>query len=141
MNNRIFFYTLEYLLIGDLMKYLKKLAFSFIYIIATLLILTFITTILSYFNIINDKITSIIKIIIPISSLFIGGFYIGKNSLKKGFIEGLKLSLIFSILLIIFNYLAFDYSFKLKYILFYLILCVSSVFGSMIGINKKKRPN
>ena len=138
MNFRIFFYSLEYLLIGDFMKYFKKLGFSFIYIIATLLILTFITTILSYFNIINDKLTSIIKIIIPITTLFIGGFYIGKNSRKKGFIEGLKLGLIFSFIIIIFNYLALDYSFKLKYLLFYLILNVSCILGSMIGINKKQ---
>ena len=138
MNFRIFFYSLEYLLIGDFMKYFKKLVFSFIYIIATLLILTFITTILSYFNIINDKLTSIIKIIIPITTLFIGGFYIGKNSRKKGFIEGLKLGLIFSFIIIIFNYLALDYSFKLKYLLFYLILNVSCILGSMIGINKKQ---
>ena len=121
------------------MKYLKKLGMSFLYIIGTILILTFITTILSYFNILNDKITSIIKIIIPIISMLIGGFYIGKNSLKKGFLEGIKLGLIFSSLLIIFNYLALNNSFKFKYILFYVILIVSAILGSMIGINRKKQ--
>ena len=120
------------------MKYLKNLSFSFLYIIVTILILTFITTLLSYFNILNDKIVSIIKIIIPILSMLIGGFYIGKKSLKKGFLEGLKLGGIFSILLIIFNYLALDNSFKFKYLLFYIILIITSILGSMIGINKKK---
>lgn len=121
------------------MKYLKNLGISFIYIISTLLIFTLITTIFSYFNILNDKVTSIVKIIIPIISMFIGGFFIGKNSNKKGFLEGLKLGVIFSIILIIFNYLAFDYSFKIKYLLFYSILIISSIFGSMIGINRKKQ--
>ena len=121
------------------MIYLKKLGLSFIYIIGTILVLTFITTILSYFNILNDKITSIVKIIIPIISMLIGGFYIGKNSFKKGFLEGLKLGGIFSCILIIFNYLAFNNSFKLKYLLFYLILIITSILGSMIGINKKKQ--
>lgn len=139
MNIRIFFYTIEYLLIGDRMKYLKNLGMSFIYIIVTILVLTFITTILSYFNILNDKITSIIKIIIPIISMLIGGFYIGKKSLKKGFLEGLKLGGIFSLILIIFNYLALNISFKFKYLLFYLILIITSILGSMIGINKKKQ--
>jgi len=120
------------------MKYFKNLGMSFAYIIGTLLILTFIITILSYFNFMRDKIVSIFKITIPIISLFIGGYYIGKKSIKKGFIEGLKLSLIFSIILIIFNFLAFDNSFKLKYLLFYLILIISSILGSMIGINRKK---
>ena len=121
------------------MKYLKKLGFSFLYIIGSILILTFITTILSYFNILNDKITSIIKIIIPIISMLIGGFYIGKRSNKKGFLEGLKLGGIFSCILIIFNYLALDNSFKFKYMLFYIILIISSILGSMIGINRKKQ--
>lgn len=121
------------------MKYLKNLSMSFLYIISSILVLTFITTILSYFNILNDEVTSIIKIIIPIISMLIGGFYIGKRSNKKGFLEGLKLGLIFSSILIIFNYLAFDNSFKFKYTLFYLILLISSILGSMIGINRKKQ--
>ena len=103
------------------MKYLKKLGISLLYIIFSILILTFIITMFSYFNLINDKITSIIKIFIPIISFIMGGFYIGKNSSKKGFLEGIKLGLIFSCIITIFNYLAFDYSFKLKYLLFYLM--------------------
>ena len=121
------------------MKYLKKLGFSLIYVISTILVLTFITTLFSYFNILNNKVISIIKIIIPIISMLIGGFYIGKRSLKKGFLEGLKLGSIFSLVLIIFNYLAFDNSFKFKYLLFYLIIIVSSILGSMIGINVNKK--
>jgi putative membrane protein (TIGR04086 family) len=120
------------------MKYLKNLGMSFLYIIITILILTFIITVLSYFNIMSDKTISIFKIIIPIISLLIGGIYIGKRSNKKGFIEGSKLGIIFCIILAIFNYLAFDYSFKFKYLLFYLILIVSSILGSMIGINRKR---
>ena len=120
------------------MRYLKKLGFSFIYIITSILILTFISTIFSYFNIFSDKVMSIVKIIIPIIGLLIGGFYIGKRTNKKGFLEGLKLGLIFSLLLIIFNILVLNNSFKLKYLLFYLILIASSILGSMIGINKKR---
>ena len=121
------------------MKYLKKLGFSFLYIIASILIITFIITILNYFNIISDKIISIFKILIPVISLFIGGFYIGKKSTSKGYLEGLKLGLLFSIFLLIFNFLALSNSFKLKYLLFYLIIIVSSILGSMIGINISKK--
>jgi putative membrane protein (TIGR04086 family) len=120
------------------MNYLKKLGISILYIISTILILTFLITFLNYFNIINDKIISIFKILIPIISLFIGGFIIGKKSKSKGWLEGIKLGIIFSILLLIFNFLAFSNSFKLKYLLFYLIIIISSIFGSMIGINRKK---
>ena len=121
------------------MKYLKKIGFSFLYIIGTLLISTFIITFLNYFNIISDKVISIFKILIPILSLFVGGFYIGKRSINKGYLEGLKLGLIFSIFLLIFNFLALSNSFKLKYLLFYLIIITSSILGSMLGINKRKR--
>ena len=121
------------------MKYLKKLVFSFLYIIGSLLVITFIITIFNYFNIINDKVISIFNILIPIISLFIGGFYIGKKSNNKGYLEGLKLGIIFSILLLIFNFLGLSNSFKLKNLLFYLIIISSSIMGSMIGINTNKK--
>ena len=121
------------------MKYLKKLVFSFIYITSSILIITFFITLLNYFNIISDKIISIFKILIPIISLFIGGFYIGKHSNIKGYLEGIKLGAIFSIFLLIFNFLAFSNPFKFKYLLFYLIIIISSILGSMIGINTRKR--
>ena len=121
------------------MKYLKNLVFSFIYIIGTILISTFIITLFNYFNIINDKVISIFKILIPVISLFIGGFYIGKKSNNKGYLEGLKLGTFFSIFLLIFNFLALSNSFKLKYLLFYLIIIASSILGSVIGINIKSK--
>lgn len=121
------------------MKYLKKSGISMLYIIGSLLIITFIITIFNYFNIINNKAISIFKILIPVISLFIGGFYAGKNSSNKGYLEGLKLGMVFSIFLLIFNFLALDNSFKFKYLLFYLIIIISSILGSMIGININKK--
>lgn len=120
------------------MNFIKKGSISILYIILTMFILTFVLTLFSYFNIIGDKTVSIFKIVVPIISLFIGGFLIGKKSLKKGWLEGLKLSLIFLIILVIFQYLALDQTFDIKNILYYLILSVSSIFGSMIGISKRK---
>lgn len=120
------------------MKYLKSLGLAFAYIIGSILIFTFIFTTLSYFNVIKDGIISIIKIIIPIISLLIGGYCIGKRSKKKGFLEGIKLGCIFSILLVIINVIFLNNSFKAKYLLFYIILIISAVLGSMIGINRKK---
>ena len=119
------------------MKYLKDLFFSFIWIIGSLLILTLFFSFFNYFNIISDKIMPIIKIIILFISLFLGGLYIGKKSKNKGWLEGIKLGIIFSLFLLIFNFLALNNSFKLKYLLFYTIIIISSIFGSIIGINKK----
>lgn len=121
------------------MKYLKKLGLAYLYTIGSLIIITFVTTIFNYFNIISDNIISIFKILIPIISLFIGGFYIGKKSNNKGYLEGLKFGLIFSMFLLVFNFLALSISFKFKYLLFYLIIIISSILGSMIGININKK--
>lgn len=121
------------------MKHLKKLGYSFIYILGMILILTLITTIFNYFDVISDNTMSIFKIIIIVISFIIGGFIIGKKSNKSGYIEGLKSGIIGSILLIIFNFLAFNNTFKLKHLLFYLIIIISSTLGSMIGINKKNK--
>lgn len=123
------------------MGFIKNVSFSILYIIASLLILTFIMTIFSYFNIIGNGFVTILKILIPIISLFIGGIYMGKKSIKKGWLEGLKLSLIFLILLVIFEFLALDKSFEIKNILYYLIIITSCIFGSIIGINKNNLEN
>lgn len=120
------------------MKYIKNIGISVLYIIASLLIFTFIMTFLSYFNITSDKTTSFFKIMIPIASLFTGGMYLGKRSNKKGWLEGFKLGLIFIILLIIFEFLALDISFEFKNILYYIIIVASSILGSMVGISIKK---
>ena len=120
------------------MKFIKNSLFSILFIIISLIILTFLLTLFSYFNIINDKTVSIFKIIIPIISLLIGGYNIGKNSNKKGWLEGLKLSIIFIILLIIFNLIFFKQGINIKNILYYMIMTISTIFGSMIGISMKK---
>lgn len=121
------------------MKFLKNIGISLIYIIGIILISTFILTIFNYFNIISGTALSVFKILICTISLFVGGFIIGKNSSKNGWLEGFKLSLIFLLLIVIFNYLAFDSVLSLKNILYYVIIIVSCIFGSIIGINLNKK--
>ena len=55
------------------MKYLKRLLKSFLFAAISFLLLTFIFTVLNYFNIINIKIMEVFKIIIPLLSLALGG--------------------------------------------------------------------
>ena len=123
------------------MKYLKVLGKAICYIVGILFVATFLMTILSYFNIIGSSMVGIIKIIIPILSLLVGGFVVGKSSKEKGWLEGLKLSLIIIVIIMLLNYLGFNNNIAIKNLLYYLILVISSIFGSMIGINKKKEEN
>lgn len=117
-----------------IIKYLKSLLYILISIIAFGLFIT----ILNYFNIISTNTCKYFKIISIIISFIIGGLYIGKRSSTKGYLEGLKISLSAIAILILLNYLGFDKSFSFKSIIFYIIIIISSVLGSITGINRRK---
>lgn len=119
------------------MLYLKKLGKSFGISIIILLVITLLITLLNYVNLINFKIVTIFSYITPFISFGTGGLLLGKTSINKGWLEGIKFSLIVIILLFIFNYLAFDQGFNISNIILYIITLISSIIGSMIGINLK----
>ncbi len=121
------------------MTYIKNLGIAFGFIIGSLFGVTLIVTLLHYINWIGSKTLSVLEIITPLLSLFIGGFIIGKNSKQKGWLEGLKLGGLFLTLLILFQYLGLRIHFSVKTILFYALLLISCVFGSMLGINKRAK--
>lgn len=107
-----------------------------ILIFILLFISSLIINIIYYFDIINNNLINYLKMFIAILIFFIAGIYIGKKSESKGYLNGLKLSLIIVIitllLSIIFN------NFKVSKIIYYLIITSCITFGSMIGINKKE---
>lgn len=110
---------------------------SCLLIFSSILILTFIIIFFNYFNILPDSIISIINIIIIFISSLIGGFFLGTKSNKGGYKNGIILGLIYSIFLIIINLIFFD--FKIKYLLFYSIIIISTMLGSMVGIQKNRK--
>ena len=120
------------------MDKLKKYIKPIIYFYASLLIYLIIITTLNYFNIINPIFTNILNIIIPIVSLFIGGLLIGRESNNKGYLEGIKFGSIYALFIILYNILMVNSKFNFKIILLCIILIISAMIGSMIGINKKE---
>ena len=116
---------------------IKKYLYSYLYTFSIILITFILITTLNYFNIINTNTTNTLKIISIIISIFIGAFLIGKKSLKKGYLEGIKYSLIFIIFILILNLLFIKY-FNLNLIIYYLIIIITSIFASTLGINFKK---
>ena len=120
------------------MNYLKKyskIIFTWSIIIIIYLI---ILTLLNYFQIM--KFNTIIKLNFIIVSIitFILGILTGKKTTKKGYIEGLKIGGIIMGLLFVLN-LIFIRRFSLYTFAYYLTLLASATFGSMIGINLKKK--
>ena len=115
---------------------LKKYLKSSLYTLGIMLITSIIVTILNYFNIINGSLLNIIHYIIPIISVVIGSFILGKTSSKKGYIEGLKYAGIWSIFFLIIN--IFIKRLDISSIIFFVILILLSMLSSILGINKKK---
>ena len=115
---------------------LKNYLISLGYFFTILLISTLIQTILYYFNILNTNIISIIKLLIPIISISIASYKLGTKSKQKGYLEGIKIGItiigIFTIITLLTDKLS------IKSLIYYLILIISSILSSMIGINKKK---
>ena len=130
----IFLYKTYYLL-GDLM--FKYWVISLIYFISIFFCSSLIMTILYYFNFIGDKVVFILKIIIPVISIAVSGYIMGRHSREKGYLSGIKIgSSIISIFLVLV--LLFD-KINIKTILYYVILMLIAILGSMIGINLQKK--
>ena len=116
-----------------IMNYLKSLLWCF----CILIISSIIITIFNYFNILNGTILKVLELFIPLISIFIGSYKLGKTSNQKGYIEGLKYGLIWVILFVIICLICkvFDWT----SIIYYFILLFISILGSILGINKKKK--
>ncbi|MCM1370471.1 MAG: TIGR04086 family membrane protein [Clostridium sp.] len=121
-----------------MIDYLKKIGISLIYTFCFLIGLSFIFSILNYINLLGAGIFKFFKMLIPIISIFIGGFILGKKSLSKGWLEGIKYGLIIIFIMVIFSLIFFRTSLSLKSIFYYLILILVSIVSSMLGINFKK---
>ena len=116
---------------NNIKKYFKSILIIFI----LLILFSIIINSLYYFDIIQNNTTKFIKMFLSIITYFIGGIYIGKNSQNKGYINGLKLSLIIVTILIILG-IIFN-NININRIIYYLITIFCITFGAMIGINKK----
>lgn len=118
------------------MKYLismiKNLGIMFI----ILLIGIFILTLFNYFEIITGGLFSIFQIILIIITTIIGGFLIGKEAKQKGWLEGLKIGILFILLISILNFF-FVKNFSIRFLLYDFILIISTIIGGILGISKK----
>ncbi len=92
-----------------------------------------------YYLFLNTKVIKIISIIYLGILFLIFGYREGKKSLKKGFLSGLKIGLIFLISLIIINIIFYQSSFTIVRLMVYLLYLLICILGSIKGINKKNK--
>lgn len=116
----------------------KKYGEAFLLVFIFLGFFSMLLTLLGYFNITSSKITEYLILFLTMVSLFIGGFFLGKKCEQKGWLEGIKIGSMVIFLFFLISYLGFDQGLNVKVCIYYLILLVSSILGSMIGINKKE---
>ncbi len=118
------------------MNYLKKLGKFLLTTIISIVILSLILTIFYYFDIINNNIYNIMKMIIILGSLFINALLLGKSSNKYGIVEGLKLGAIFLLIMFLIKIITKN-SFDIRTLIYSFIIILTTSVGAVIGINKK----
>lgn len=116
-----------------LIKYGKRLLWTLISLFISILIIT----ILYHFNLISSTTFNILKIIILLINIFISTYILGKKTEKLGFLEGIKFSLIIILLFLIISLIT-KTNLSFKILIYYAIIMITSIFGSTVGINKKK---
>ena len=101
-----------------------------------LFIFSFILATLTYFELLNNNSYKIILLLFLVISVLSGSYYLGYNSLDKGYLNGLLYGVIictlFSALSLIFNS-----SLSFSSFIYYFVIIITSLIGGTIGINKK----
>ena len=114
-----------------IINYLK----GFLWVFLTIIVLSFLVTLLHYFNILSGKGLETISLLVPIIGLLLGSIFLGRRSRQKGWLEGIKFGAIYLVIILLFSLLFFHPDFSIKIGLYYVILLLTAMLGSMIGIN------
>ncbi len=114
-------------------KYIKSLIIFLSSIITIPILLTI-------FNLLKLQTNKIMIIILGAILMFIIGLILGRKTDKNGYLNGLLLSII-TILILVITSLICRFDLNINSLIYYIILTISTVFGSMIGINKKTKSN
>ena len=115
----------------------KNLLFSLLYFFIGILIINLFLTVFSYFNLIGDNVINVLYFFLPLGLVLMCSYLLGKKSEKKGFLEGLKLG---GIICLVFLFITFmGHEFSVKVFIYYIVIIITSIMGSSIGINNKEK--
>lgn len=119
----------------SVLTYLKYIG----YVLVGVLVSIFIISLFGYFDVFSSKAMAILKLIMSLVPIFIGAFILGKHSLNKGYLKGILLGTAISLTLFILSLIFGNSIVLLKIVFYYLIIIGTSMLGSMIGINYRKK--
>lgn len=115
-----------------ILTYLKYIGIFFLFIIG----ISIITSLISLTGI-NSTFISKLSIILTALSFFIVTTIASHKLSEKGYILGLKLGLLFIILLLFINLIIFKSGFSIDRFIYYAILLASGILGGSFGKNIK----
>ena len=105
-------------------------------LIGSYILFIIIISILNYFFL-SINISKYLVIIATIILFCFFSYKEGKKRLNKGYLGGLKISLIEISILVILNLIFIHNPFNIKRFIYYLIITLINILNSIIGINKK----
>lgn len=117
---------------------IKKYLIPILYTLTIVLIGTFLSSILYYFNITTDKLNNILLYLISIVGIFTGSIFFSKETKYKGIINGLLYFVGWFVIMLLSSLIIFKTSFKINSLIYYSIILIFSMLGGIIGKNLKE---
>ena len=118
------------------MKVLKKYDFIWKFFVF-ILILTFVMTIINLISPLKQNINSLLSLLGILMYSLIAGIRKGVKTDAKGYKEGFKIGFVYVAVLYFLGALSLHFAIPLKRFLYFVIIIVTTILGSVIGINKK----
>lgn len=107
-------------------------------IVIFIVMFTLILTIVNLIWVLGGRINSLIGLIGILLYSFAVGIKVGGKATSKGYLEGLKTGLINVVILYGMGLLFGEFRIVLKKIIYYAVIVLMTILGSIIGINRKK---
>lgn len=121
------------------MKFIKKHYKLYLFTLLWLILFLIFTTTLYYFNMIGGTLFKWLNLVSILTVIFTGSVKIGVRSEKNAYLEGFKFAMMIILLMTLITLFAFQSDMEIKMLLYDLIITFTSIFGSMIGINKMQK--
>jgi putative membrane protein (TIGR04086 family) len=109
-----------------------------LYSLVTMAVCTLLTSLILFSTNMKEASLLIYAYVIHAVSLFVGGLVAGKRSENKGWYHGGLLGLLYSAIIFIVAFLAYDAGFSKQTLYLLALTFASGALGGMIGVNTKK---
>ena len=117
---------------------MKKYLIPCLYTLSILLLGSFLSSIIYYFNLTSDKFNTILLYLIGIMSIFVGSLKLSKNLNQKGIITGVIYFGIFFVIMIFTSVVIFKSELNIKSFIYYFVLLIFSMLGGVLGKNMQE---